>query len=169
MEIEGVITVDEISEQLIKNISRYARANVSPLSSFWGGIVSQEIVKFTGKFTPIRQWLHYETFEALPDGENIDRTRLGTRYDDIISVFGTSLYESLRNVKTFLIGAGALGCEFLKLFALTGLGTGPNGLVTVTDDDNIEVSNLNRQFLFRPNNVGKSKSECAANAAKVFN
>lgn len=169
MGIEGVITVEEVNEQLIKNISRYARTNISPLSSFWGGIVAQEVVKYTGKFTPIRQWLHYDAFEALPEDENIDRTRIGSRYDDVISLFGTKLYENLRNVKTFLIGAGALGCEFLKLFALIGLGTGPSGLVTVTDDDNIEVSNLNRQFLFRPNNVGKSKAECAANAAKVFN
>jgi len=50
-----------------------------------------------------------------------------------------------------------------------GLGVGANGLVQVTDDDNIEVSNLNRQFLFRPNNVGKPKSVCAGDAAKVFN
>lgn len=44
-----------------------------------------------------------------------------------------------------MIGAGALGCEFLKIFALMGLGLKDNnGKVTVTDDDQIEVSNLNR-------------------------
>ena len=47
-----------------------------------------------------------------------------------------------------MVGAGALGCEFIKAMALIGLGCG-NGSVTVTDNDNIEVSNLNRQFLFR--------------------
>jgi ubiquitin-activating enzyme E1 len=41
--------------------------------------------------------------------------------------------------------------------------------VAVTDNDNIEVSNLNRQFLFRSKHVGKAKSECAAEAAKVMN
>jgi ubiquitin-activating enzyme E1 len=53
-----------------------------------------------------------------------------------------------------MIGAGALGCEFLKMFALMGLGT--EGLLTVADDDNIEISNLNRQFLFRRENVGSA-------------
>lgn len=61
-----------------------------------------------------------------------------------------------------MVGAGALGCEFLKNFAMTGLGCGKDGKVTVTDDDSIEISNLNRQFLFRKENVGCYKSEVAA-------
>lgn len=36
------------------------------------------------------------------------------------------------------------------------------GQLTVTDMDNIEVSNLNRQFLFHKDHVGKAKSETAA-------
>ena len=43
-----------------------------------------------------------------------------------------------------MVGAGALGCEYIKAFALMGIGCGPKGLVAVTDNDNIEVSNLNR-------------------------
>ena len=43
------------------------------------------------------------------------------------------------------------------MFALMGLST-HGGHVTVTDDDNIEISNLNRQFLFRREHVGKNKS-----------
>jgi len=55
-----------------------------------------------------------------------------------------------------MIGAGALGCEYLKIFSLMGMGlkTTEKGQVMVTDDDQIEVSNLNRQFLFRKENVG---------------
>jgi ubiquitin-activating enzyme E1 len=68
-----------------------------------------------------------------------------------------------------MVGAGALGCEFLKNFALMGIGAGPNGLVTLTDDDSIERSNLSRQFLFRNSDVGKSKSEAAAAAAFKMN
>ena len=40
--------------------------------------------------------------------------------------------------KVFLVGAGALGCEFLKNFALMGLACSETGSVTVTDDDVIE-------------------------------
>jgi ubiquitin-activating enzyme E1 len=46
------------------------------------------------------------------------------------------------------------------MFALMGLST-KAGKLSVTDDDNIEISNLNRQFLFRKKHVGKNKSETA--------
>lgn len=68
------------------------------------------------------------------------------------------MQEKLQKVKTFMIGAGALGCELIKAFAVMGIGCSEEGLVHCTDNDNIEVSNLNRQFLFRSQNVGAPKS-----------
>lgn len=61
-----------------------------------------------------------------------------------------------------MIGAGALGCELLKMSALMGLSVDKAGQFTVTDNDNIEISNLNRQFLFRKDDVSHSKSERAS-------
>ena len=68
-----------------------------------------------------------------------------------------------------MIGAGALGCELIKAFALMGISCSSNGKVVCTDNDNIEISNLNRQFLFRKTNVGQSKSKVACDIAKSIN
>jgi len=87
--------------------------------------------------------LHYDIFEAIPDGE-VDRTPVNSRYDDQIKIFGREVQEKLGKIKTFLVGAGALGCEFMKAFALMGVACSPEGRVFCTDNDNIEVSNLNR-------------------------
>lgn len=67
------------------------------------------------------------------------------------------------------MGAGALGCEFLKNFAMMGVATSSSGRVTVTDDDVIEKSNLSRQFLFRDWNIGQAKSSCASDATLKIN
>jgi ubiquitin-activating enzyme E1 len=49
------------------------------------------------------------------------------------------------------------------------VGTGKTGGVVTTDNDNIEVSNLNRQFLFRQHNVGMPKTVAASEAVKAMN
>ncbi|CAD8178797.1 unnamed protein product [Paramecium octaurelia] len=164
---EGALKA-ELDEQLVKNTALYFSAQITPLTSFWGGIVAQEIVKYTGKFSPIRQWLHSEFFEALPETE-VNRTLLNSQYDDYVAIFGREALHQLQNSKIFMVGAGALGCEYIKMFALMGCGSGASGQVTVTDDDNIEVSNLNRQFLFRKNNVGSNKAATACKVGEQMN
>ena len=73
-----------------------------------------------------------------------------SRYDGQIAVFGADFQAKMGNLHYFLVGAGAIGCEMLKNWAMMGVGCGEKGQIHITDMDHIEKSNLNRQFLFRP-------------------
>ena len=86
-----------------------------------------------------------------------------------IAVFGSEFQKKLGALRYFIVGAGAIGCELLKNFAMLGVGAGKGGEIIITDMDLIEKSNLNRQFLFRSRDVQRPKSRTAAAAIHAMN
>jgi ubiquitin-activating enzyme E1 len=163
--------VIEFNKNYIQNTLRWCKSELNPICAFLGGIVSQEALKITGKYMPIYQWLRFDFFEIVENIPNqINRNLLNCRYDDQIAIFGQEIQEKLMNLNIFMVGAGALGCEYIKNFALMGISC-KNGEITVTDNDNIALSNLNRQFLFNINDVkeNKSKSYCVRREAMKMN
>ena len=90
-----------------------------------------------------------------------------------------------------LVGAGGIGCEVLKNLVCCGFGsssaarndtteTNPNAAdpiptperkpeIVVIDLDTIDLSNLNRQFLFRKQHIKKPKAFVAKETASQFN
>ncbi|EPY75682.1 ubiquitin-like modifier-activating enzyme 1 Y-like protein [Camelus ferus] len=165
---------DNLDENLIRKLAYVAAGDLAPINAFIGGLAAQEVMKAcSGKFMPIMQWLYFDALECLPeDQEALTEDKClprQNRYDGQVAVFGSDLQEKLGKQKYFLVGAGAIGCELLKNFAMIGLGCGEGGEIVITDMDTIEKSNLNRQFLFRPWDVTKLKSDTAAAAVHQMN
>jgi molybdopterin/thiamine biosynthesis adenylyltransferase len=72
--------------------------------------------------------------------------------------------DRIARARILIAGAGALGNEGIKNLALLGAGN-----LCIVDFDRVEVSNLARCVLFRPEDVGRSKAQAAARAARELN
>ena len=138
-----------------------------------GGVVGQEVLTAcSGKFMPIKQWFYYDASETLSDEPlpQEEVSPVGSRYDGQIMVYGKQLQSQLLQLNMFLVGAGAIGCEMIKNWAMMGISSpaigGGKGITYVTDMDRIEKSNLSRQFLFRNTDINHPKSTTAARAGQ---
>lgn len=166
---------EPLDEALVRITALSSAGSLSPMAALLGAVAAQEVLKaISGKFMPLDQWLYFDALDCLPENGDIlpkpeDCVPRGCRYDGQIAVFGAGFQEKLSRQHYLLVGAGAIGCELLKGFALVGLGAGGGGSVTVADMDHVERSNLSRQFLFRPQDIGRPKAEVAAVAAQRLN
>jgi ubiquitin-like 1-activating enzyme E1 B len=83
-----------------------------------------------------------------------------SRYSNQEKLLGNT-FEEIKKTRVLMVGSGGIGCELLKNLVLTGfINIEMVQFLTVTqiDLDTIDLSNLNRQFLFRKKDINKPKA-----------
>ncbi|MDR2337728.1 MAG: HesA/MoeB/ThiF family protein [Deltaproteobacteria bacterium] len=89
-----------------------------------------------------------------------------TRYNRQLEMpeWGMKRQQLLEKAKVAVIGAG--GVKSSLLYALTSAGIGH---LRVIDFDKVELSNLNRQFLYTTDDIGKFKAEVSVSKLQKLN
>ncbi|MDC1381913.1 molybdopterin-synthase adenylyltransferase MoeB [Candidatus Puniceispirillum sp.] len=82
----------------------------------------------------------------------------------IMPTMGEEGQEKLLAARVLVVGAGGIGAPVILYLAAAGIGA-----ITIIDDDDIARSDLNRQIIYKDNDVGSSKSRLAASAANALN
>lgn len=93
--------------------------------------------------------------DALPADE-----RARTHRHAALRGFGELAQRRLAGARVAIVGAGGLGSPAVLALAAAGVGT-----LTVIDDDDVDVANLQRQVLHRLSDVGAPKVDSAVRAA----
>lgn len=88
------------------------------------------------------------------------------RYDRqiLIDDFGEAGQKKLKSTKAFIAGAGGLGSCVSIYLAVAGVGE-----LKIVDNDEVELSNLNRQILYGDKDIGEDKAPVSENALKQLN
>ncbi|MFJ4046328.1 ThiF family adenylyltransferase [Microbacterium sp. NPDC089987] len=96
-----------------------------------------------------------EPVAALSDAE-----RLRTARHQVLAGLGELGQRRLRAAHVAVVGAGGLGAPVVLALAAAGIGT-----LTIIDDDDVELSNLQRQVMHRRGDVGRPKVDSAVRVA----
>jgi len=82
----------------------------------------------------------------------------------LLTEFGVEGQERLRAAHALVIGAGGLGCPASLYLAASGIGR-----LTIADADRVDLTNLQRQILYRTDSVGMTKVDAARTALAALN
>lgn len=78
--------------------------------------------------------------------------------------FGESGQLRLKQSKVLIIGVGGLGCPAAQYLTAAGIGE-----ITLVDEDQVSLSNLQRQILFSESDIGKNKAQAAKEKLQTNN
>ena len=72
--------------------------------------------------------------------------------------------QKLLSSRVLVVGAGGLGAPILQYLVAAGVGT-----IGIADDDDVALSNLQRQVIFKTSDVGRRKTDAARDFAEALN
>ncbi len=100
----------------------------------------------------------------MPDGILSQREKRRYSKQIMIPEIGIEGQEKLKKASVIVVGAGGLGCPVLQYLVAGGI-----GMVALIDFDKIDETNLQRQFLYSSDDLGKLKSVIAKTRLEQLN
>ena len=142
--------IDNIDKIFLEKIFKFSRFYFTPMTCFFGGVVSQEILKYVGLYKPSNQWTYYHFVDLIKE-ENLQVDVKNTSIDDeykrnieSYTLFSKEKIDEIKNNNILIVGFNDIGYEILKIFIMLGL---------LTDKENDE----NIIILILDNNKDKDK------------
>lgn len=126
---------------------------------------NQEIYSLQGKATPLNDGDEVAVIPAIAGGQDLtpEQTERYSRQIMIPQV-GSAGQRKLLDAKVLIVGAGGLGSPAAVYLAAAGVGT-----LGIVDNDELELSNLQRQILHHTPDVGRPKVESAQETVARYN
>lgn len=148
---ETVLEITDVSKRCFPECERYAAGLECFLREgcCYGKILEGGVIRIGDPVCIVRQTEDYNW----------------NRYKRQMSMemIGKEGQQRLKDGSVLVVGAGGLGCPVITALAEAGVGR-----IGIMDGDVVEETNLNRQFLYTPSDIGKGKAVCAAHWLQKF-
>ena len=147
------VNLQKIDKPFLENVFRYSRFNFTPFINFFAGIVSEEILKYTGILKPSSQWVYFNFYSLLNSSfinylssKEVNEVKKEEKKEDkkedksidinIFNSFNIKLASELKSKNILIIGLNDIAYEILKIFIMLDiLNSKDNKIIIISTED----------------------------------
>ena len=145
------INLQKKDTAFLEKIFKCTKYYFTPFTCLLGGIITEEIIKYTGLYKPSSQWIYFNVLDLVndkdidfdfDDNKNeiiINENNEGEKENNVNKVlFGKEIIHDLKKINILIIGFNDIGYEILKMFIMLGI-LSKKGNVIIVDDKKSEI------------------------------
>ena len=137
-----VNNMEKIDKIILEKTFKFSRFYFIPMTCFFGGFVSQEILKYIGLYKPSNQWTYFNFFDLIDD-DNLKQNYENLILDDEQKIniesylfLGNQKIKTMKNIKILIIGLNDVGCEILRIFLMLNFPIDKNNITILENNKN---------------------------------
>ena len=144
------INLSKIDKPFLEIIFKFCKFNFTPFTVFLGGIVAEEVIKFTGLFKPVSQWVYFNFFSLIDfstindklenSSSNKKEGEENLEVNTIFNLFNEIFYQEYNDINILIIGLNDISYEILKLFFTLGLLESKDNKINIISDNDYEIN-----------------------------
>ena len=143
------INLCKIDKPFLDNVFKFCKFKFTPFTNYLAGIVAQEVIKFTGLYKPISQWVYFNFFNLLnisKVNDIIEKRNLTEENDkenniepNILNIFNEIYNEQIKDVNILIIGFNDISYETIKLFIILGLLDNKENKIKIVSNNKYDI------------------------------
>ena len=143
------INLCKIDKPFLDNVFKFCKFKFTPFTNYLAGIVAQEVIKFTGLYKPISQWVYFNFFNLLnisKINDTIEKRNLTEENDkenniepNILNIFNEIYNEQRKDVNILIIGFNDISYEMIKLFIILGLLDNKENKIKIVSNNKYDI------------------------------
>ena len=138
------VNLSKIDKPFLDNVFKFCKFKFTPFTNFLAGIVAEEVIKFTGLYKPVSQWVYFNFFSLLnlsKINDNLEKRNITEENIEpmILNIFNEIYNEEIKDANILIIGFNNISYEIIKLFIILGLLENKENKIKIISDDKNKI------------------------------